>query len=335
LLQALARRGLDVRTVHVITGAQWRRQHNVAGSKSDRSDAWLLAEFGRVQSRQARPLTRVTDDSYAVRTFARAHEDLVLLRQHQVHHLRSALLPYYPAAVSTFPDLYRPMALVTLSLAPTPAMAARLRAVTLRKALAEAGVRVSHAQAQVRLTQLRSASLRLQPLSEEAAGTTVRALVRIIECINNEMEAAQTRLLTAFRDHPQAAVYQSFPALGGVLGARLLGEIGDDPSRFPSARHLCAYAGVSPITKASGLRETTHRRLVCNRRLNRALFQWTLPLLKGSPAAKALFEQRRQHGDRYGTATRNVANHYLRILHHCLRAAQPYDEQIAQSNYCR
>jgi transposase len=42
------------------------------------------------------------------------------------------------------------------------------------------------------------------------------------------------------------------PGLGTVLGARMLGEVGDDRERFTDARGLEAFAGTAPVTRASG-----------------------------------------------------------------------------------
>lgn len=52
--------------------------------------------------------------------------------------------------------------------------------------------------------------------------------------------------------HPDAEILLSFPGLGIQLTARVLAEIGDDRGRFADARGLKAYAGSSPITRASG-----------------------------------------------------------------------------------
>jgi transposase len=46
----------------------------------------------------------------------------------------------------------------------------------------------------------------------------------------------------------------SFPGIGPQVGARILGEIGDDRSRSASAAGLKAYAGSAPIPRASGKR---------------------------------------------------------------------------------
>ncbi|WP_406111647.1 IS110 family transposase [Streptomyces sp. NBC_01003] len=56
----------------------------------------------------------------------------------------------------------------------------------------------------------------------------------------------------ALPQHPDSEILLSFPGLGTQLAARLLAEIGDDHSRFVDACGLKAYAGCSPITRASG-----------------------------------------------------------------------------------
>jgi hypothetical protein len=42
------------------------------------------------------------------------------------------------------------------------------------------------------------------------------------------------------------------PGLGVFLGARVLGEFGDDPNRYTTAKCRKNYAGTSPLTIASG-----------------------------------------------------------------------------------
>lgn len=66
----------------------------------------------------------------------------------------------------------------------------------------------------------------------------------------------------AFRSRPDAAIMLSFPGVGPQVGARILGEIGDDRSRFATAGGLKAYAGSAPITRASGQRRYVGRRFV-------------------------------------------------------------------------
>ena len=52
-----------------------------------------------------------------------------------------------------------------------------------------------------------------------------------------------------------------------TLGARVLGEFGDDPNRYADAKSRKNYAGTSPITKASGKHRVVLARYARNRRL--------------------------------------------------------------------
>jgi hypothetical protein len=56
-----------------------------------------------------------------------------------------------------------------------------------------------------------------------------------------------------------------------VLGARVLGEFGDDPNRYPDAKSRRNYAGTSPLTVASGKKRAVLARQVRNRRLYDAI----------------------------------------------------------------
>ena len=48
---------------------------------------------------------------------------------------------------------------------------------------------------------------------------------------------------------------RSLPGLGTILGARVLGEFGDEPNRYANAKSRKNYAGTSPIARASGTRK--------------------------------------------------------------------------------
>jgi transposase len=45
---------------------------------------------------------------------------------------------------------------------------------------------------------------------------------------------------------------QTIPGVGEVAAGAILAEIGTDPRRFPSAKHLAAWAGVCPGNRQSG-----------------------------------------------------------------------------------
>ncbi|MER5741591.1 transposase [Streptomyces sp. NPDC002262] len=130
-----------------------------------------------------------------------------------------------------------------------------------------------------------------------------------------------------FPQHPDAEILLSFPGLGIQLAARVLAEIGDDRTRFADARGLKAYAGSSPITRASGKKSAITRRWVKNDRLNHAGYLWAFASLRASAGANAHYRRRRDQGDWHAAAQRNLFNRMIGQLYHCLQKRELFDEE--------
>jgi transposase len=164
---------------------------------------------------------------------------------------------------------------------------------------------------------------------EEAMGRQTLALLRQLEaaCISAEELAAAT--VAQLAKHPDAKLVTSYPGLGALTGARVLGELGDDRSRFTDARAVKAYAGAAPVTRASGKRHQVSHRRVKNQRLAAAGYLWAFSALTASPGARAHYDRRRAAGDGHIAAQRNLFNRLLGCLHHCLQTDTAYNEQIA------
>lgn len=64
-----------------------------------------------------------------------------------------------------------------------------------------------------------------------------------------------------FGQHPAAEILTSPPGLGVNLGARILGEFGDDPDRFVDAKARRGYLGTAPIIRASGTKKIVMARV--------------------------------------------------------------------------
>jgi Transposase IS116/IS110/IS902 family len=88
-----------------------------------------------------------------------------------------------------------------------------------------------------------------------------------------------------FGRHPDAEIYLSQPGLGSILGARVLGEFGDDPHRYASGKARKNYAATSPLTRASGKKKVVVARFIRNDRLTDALMAQAFNALGASPGA--------------------------------------------------
>jgi transposase len=332
-VDALTAADYQVFAVNPLAAARYRDRHHVSGAKSDPSDAKLLADLVRTDRHNHRPIAGDSGAAEAIKVLARAHQNLIWARTRHTNGLRSALREYYPAALEAFEDLADRDALAILGRAPTPADAGRLSLSKIRSALKAAGrqrnldTRALQIQEMLRTEQLAA------PAAVTAAfGASTRAAVGIIAELNRQISELEAELATHFETHPDADIYRSLPGLGVILGARVLGEFGDDPNRYTDAKSRKNYAGTSPLTIASGKKRAVLARHVRNRRLYDAIDAWAFCAITRSPGARAYYDQRRAAGDLHHQALRALGNRLVGILHGCLRHHTKYDEHTAWSH---
>ncbi|MFF0216720.1 IS110 family RNA-guided transposase [Streptomyces vinaceus] len=336
LLVAVLRTGKrEVFAINPMAAARYRDRHSVSRKKSDPGDALVLANVLRTDMHAHRPLPRDSDLARAVAVLARTQQDATWNRQQISNQLRSLLREYYPAALAAFESwkngLCRPEAHQILKLAPTPAKAARLTRTQLQAALKRAGRQRGIAADAERLREVFRGDWAHQPqLVEDALGKQMLALLIQLEAACTAADNLAEAVEEAFPQHPDAEIILSFPGLGTQLGARVLAEIGDDRKRFADARGLKAYAGASPITRASGKKSSITRRWVKNDRLNAAGYLWAFSAITASPGAKAHYRRRRDnHADWHAAAQRNLFNRMIGQLYYCLQQDQRFDEALA------
>ncbi|QDN54384.1 MULTISPECIES: IS110 family transposase [unclassified Streptomyces] len=336
LLVAVLRTGIrQVYAINPMAAARYRDRTSVSRKKSDPGDALVLANILRTDMHVHRPLPGDTDLSRAIAVLARAQQDALWNRQQMANQLRSLLREYYPAALDAFATwangLCRPEARELLKTAPTPARAARLSRTQISTAFKRAGrKRGIDAEADRIREVFRSEYAHQSPLVEDALGKQLLALLLQLEAACTAADNLAQAVEESFPQHPDADVILSFPGLGVQLGARVLAEIGDDHTRFADARGLKAYAGSSPITRASGKKSSITRRRVKNDRLNHAGYLWAFAALTASPGAKVHYRRRRdKHGDWHAAALRNLFNRLVGQLYHCIQVHEPFDEALA------
>jgi transposase len=157
----------------------------------------------------------------------------------------------------------------------------------------------------------------------------VASEVAIITTLNVQIDRLGAVVGDHFGRHRDAEIYTSLPGLGLILGARILGEFGDAPTRYTDAKARKNYAGTSPITRASGTKKVVMARYARNRRLGDALQQWAFCSMRGSPGATAYYQQLRARNIGHQAALRQLANRLVGILHGCLKTHTTYDEDTA------
>jgi transposase len=326
---ALIAAGYVVFPVNPLQASRYRSRHGVSGAKSDRGDAHMLADVVRTDAHQLRPAAGDSLEAEAVKVLARTHKTLIWERAAVVLRLRAQLLEYFPAAVAAFEDLDAPDVLELLGKAPDPARAAKLTRAQVSAVLKHAGRYKIADRTDAILAALRSPQLGQPPALTAAYAAAVRSLTAVITTLNEQVNSLQGQVEAHFGQHPDAEIYLSQPGLGAITGARVLGEFGDDPCRYTSAKARRNYAGTSPITRASGKRKIVAARYVRNNRLIDALMIQAFSALRVSPGARAFYDAQRAKGLEHNDALRRLASRLVGILHGCLKTRTCYDEATA------
>ncbi|HET9647648.1 MAG TPA: IS110 family transposase [Microlunatus sp.] len=330
-VQALIAAGYSVYPINPLQVARYRERHGVAGAKSDPGDAHVLAEIVRLDRAHHRPAAGDTTVAEGVRLAARAHQTMIWTRQRSGNTLRSLLREFYPAALAAFgDDLAGRDALAILAAAPDPQRGRQLSVKRVVGLLSKAGrQRNLDRRAGEIVEALRAEQLGARPGLDPVYAVSVSALVAVISEMVTQTAVLEELVRAGFGQHPDAEIYLSQPGLGPILAARVLAEFGDDPERYPDARARKNYAGMAPITKASGTKRVVLARYARNRRLADALYQQAFCALTVSPGARAFYDRHRDRGATHHQALRTLANRLVGILHGCLRHHTRYDETTA------
>jgi transposase len=329
---ALVAAGYAVFPVNPLQASRYRERYGVSGAKSDQGDSHMLADMVRTDSHQLRPAAGDTAQAAAVKVVARAHKTLIWDRTRQVQRLRHQLREYFPAALEAFEDLDAPDTLELLGKAPDPARAARLTRAQVAAALKRARRRNIADKTGAILAALRGEQLGQPAALTAAYAATARSLIAVIATLNEQVKTLEEQVREHFGRHPDAEIYRSQPGIGAILGARVLGEFGDDLHRYASAKARKNYAATSPITRASGKKKIVAARFVHNDRLIDALMSWAFASLSASPGARAFYDDLRARGNDHNDALRRLANRLVGILHGCLKTRTSYDEATAWGN---
>jgi len=143
------------------------------------------------------------------------------------------LREYFPGALVAFgTDLASADALAVLAIAPTPELGRGLSRSKIASALRKGGrKRNIERRAEEIQEALRVEQLEAPQLITNAHGLVTASALALIATFNTQIAELETALSEHFEQHPDAKVVLSLPGLGTVLGARVLGEFGDDRTR--------------------------------------------------------------------------------------------------------
>jgi transposase len=305
--------------------ARARERYKVAAVKDDRFDAFVLADTLRYEHQHWRPLAIPSPLLAEIKALTRDRDRLLETQQATESRLRMILEAYHPAPVRLFSSVDRQITLSFVTDYPTPANASRVKTTRMAGYLSRHHY-TGRVPAQTLAERMRQNLLSGSPGTVAGKSFSALAFTHVLQLLNMQLAEFDDAIAAATAEHPDAAIFASFPGIGPVLTAVLLAEIGEDRARFPQPEVLLDEAALAPVTRASGRSRSVRFRYAANTRLREATMWWAFNSIKLSPWAAAAFRDAPdQRGQRYHRALRGLAAHWTRILWRCRTNHEPYD----------
>lgn len=324
VVDALIAAGLEVVVVTSRTVRALRTRYGASGNKSDRTDAYVLADCLRTDGHRWASLQPDSPATVTLRAHVRARKDMVEHRVAIANQLRAHLKIVFPGVVGLFSDLDSPISLRFLQRFPSTGKAQWLSEKRLTAWLRTQGYGGRRTAAAL-YRHLAEAPCGLAGDEGDARSTVTSAFVTILTALDTEIKQLNRRISDLLDAHPDGPIFRSLPRAGTVRAATLLAEIGDCRARFPEPEALASLAGVTPSTRASGKHRAVTFRWSANKKLRDAICDFAGDTRKGNEWARQRYQQLRADGKSHPHAERILARTWTHITWRCWQDRVPYD----------
>ena len=324
VVDALLESGFEVVVVASRSVKALRVRYGTSGNKSDRTDAYVLADCLRTDGHRWASLQPDSPATVTLRSHVRARKDLVEHRVAIANQLRAHLKIVFPGAVGLFSDLDSPISLAFLRRFASAGKAKWLSEKRLAVWLRSQGYggRRSAADLYRHLTQ---APAGLLGDEGDARSTITLAFAALLAATDTEIKGLNRRIRELLDAHPDSHIFRSLPRANTIRAASLLAEIGDCRARFPEPEALASLAGVTPSTRASGQHRAVTFRWAANKKLRDAICDFAGDTRNGNEWARHRYQQLRADGKSHPHAERILARTWTHIIWRCWQDGIAYD----------
>jgi transposase len=324
VVDTLFEAGLEVVVVSSRSVKALRERYGTSGNKSDRSDAYVLADCLRTDGHRWRSMEPDSPATVTLRAHVRARKDLVETRVAVANQLRAHLRIVFPGAVGLFRDIDSPISMRFLERFPSATRADWLTEKRLGSWLRANGYSGRKNAADL-YAHLIEAPAGIKGDSGDARGAIALAYVNVLKALRAQIDEFNTRLDELLDAHPDAHIFRSLPRCATVRAATLLAEIGDCRARFPDPESLCCLAGVAPSTRASGRHRAVTFRWSADKKLRDAICDFAGDSWRGNPWAAQRYRELRANGKTHPHAERILARSWTHVIWRCWQDNTAYD----------
>ena len=298
--------------------------------KTDAKDARVIAQTCRMRAdlpELSVPDPVVTD--LAVLTARRS--DLMNDWVRDVNRLRELLSSVFPVLEKAL-DCTTRAALSPLTGFQTPAAVRDAGEPGLTRHLHDLGVRPGPAHTVTAKALAAAAGQTVALPAEAVTAPLIARLARQLLDLDREAKDLTTQIGDTFRAHPQAAIIESLPGLGPVLGAELLIGTGGDLTTFRGPDKLAAFAGLAPMPRDSGRISGNLRKPRRHHRGLRRVFSMAalVSAMREGPS-RTFYQRKRTEGKHHIQALIALARRLVDVLWALLRDNRPFTSTIANA----
>jgi len=324
--------GVSVYPVNPMNAKRYRERKCSSGNKTDRHDAWALADALRLDGTGWRPLRRTDPIVSELRILCRDEVSLIEERTALINQLQQALHEYYPTALEAFDEWTLPGAWAFVEAFPD--------APSLTKAGKRKWDKFLHSH---RLARTQTYGRRIAAFEQAGqwnacpAMTAAKSMLAVARCkqlrtMHTLLDAYRVRIEALFASHPDHALFGSLPGAGPKLAPRLLSEIGSDRSLYDDPQGLQCVAGTAPVGYQSGKVHKVNMRRGCNKNLRHAMYLFVDKSRAQSAWADKYYCSHRERGKSHFQALRCLGQRWLKIIWKMWQTSNLYDPELHMKN---
>jgi len=270
-VEQLLESGVTVYPVNPMNAKRYRERKCSSGNKTDRHDAWALADALRLDGHGWRALAPQDPLISELRLLCRDEVALIEERTALINQLQQTLHEYYPTALEAFDDWTSPAAWAFVETFPSAADLVKAGKRKWEKFLHT--YRLGRPQT---YTKRMEAFGRAGQWTAAAATVAAKSLLAVARCkqlrvLESQLDAYRKRIEALFASHPDSGMFGSLPGAGPKITPRLLAEIGSDRGQFEDAQGLQCMAGTAPVSYQSGQIHKVRFRRSYNKHLRHAM----------------------------------------------------------------
>lgn len=319
----LIEKGFVVHVVNPIQTDGWRKGTEIRKRKTDAIDSVLIAEL--IRYGDFLETTLADENTMSLRNLSRFRNYLIGSIGDLKRKTICVLDQVFPEYQSVFSDIFGQTSKELLLNFQTTEDFQNITAKQLETTLANITLKKFAKNKVTQLSELASNSFGLT-FCRDSFSLQLKLLLEQIKFIEAQVSDVEAEIKVILKK--VNSVITTAPGIGEVIGATILGEIGDI-SRFSNPAKLVAYAGIDASVSQSGDYHSPNNKM--SKRgstyLRKALFQAALVASFSDPTYSAFYQKKRAEGKHHLTAVGAVARKLCYAIHAMLKNNVPYEIQ--------